>query len=134
MQGSTDQCTFKPVHAQGADEILPIIFMQLCSHRSLAVCAEVCKLWRKAANHDGVWQDLCIKLWADKAYVPSSFRSLLGTGRSKEAFIGSLHDSKRTSITEEELSSYRFYFRFKRVAGTYWTEKDPFWSQNEPIH
>ena len=130
MQGAF---IFKLLHAHSADEIISAIFMQLCSPRRLAICAGVCKLWRKIANQDNLWKDLCIRFWADKAAVPKCFRSLLCTGRSKEAFIESLRDSRRTSITAEELSSFKFYFRFKRVAGRYWTEKDPFWSMNEPL-
>jgi hypothetical protein len=133
MQGSRMSRIFNLLQSHRADEIISIIFMQLCSHYRVLVCSEVCKLWRMIANQDSIWKDLCIRLWADKAIVPNSFRSLLDVCRSKEAFIGSLRDSKRTSITTEELSSYKFYFRFKRVAGHYWIEKDPFWSRNDPM-
>jgi hypothetical protein len=116
-----------------ADEILSTIFKHLGNHRFVMVCAEVCKPWRRIVNYDSIWKDLCVRLWTDKVVVPDSFRSLLNSGRSKEAYVGSLFDSKRVSITVEELSSCKFYFRFKRVAGSYWTEKDPFWTEDKPM-
>jgi hypothetical protein len=133
MQGSLGARFFNLLHCHRADEIILIVFMHLGSHRRLLACAEVCKLWRIIANQDSIWKDLCIRLWADKAIVPDSFRALLDTGRSKDAYVGSLRDSTRTSITVEELTSYKFDFRFKQVAGRYWTEKDPFWIANKPM-
>ena len=124
---------FNLLHSHHADEIISAIFIQLNNHRGVLVCSEVCKLWRKIANQDSIWKDLFLRLWSDKVFVPNSVRSLLDTSRSKQAFIESLRDSKRSSITVEELTSINFYFRFKRVAGSYWTEKDPFWTTNEPL-
>ena len=121
------------LHGHHTDEIIYTIFMHLGSHRHVSVCTEVCKLWRRMANQDSIWRELCIRLWADKAVIPDSFRSLLESGRSKMALKESIRDSKRTSITVEELASFKFYFRFKQVAGHYWTEKDPFWLANTPI-
>lgn len=124
---------FNLLNSQHADEIISIIFMQLCSHRCVVVCSETCKLWRMIANQDGIWKDLCIRLWADKAIVPDCFRSMPDIFRSKDAYIGSLLDSKRTSISIEELTTNKFYFRFKQVVGRYWIEQDPFWTKNDPL-
>ncbi len=124
---------FNLLHAHRADEFITTIFIQLNDHRWVAVCSYVSKLWNALARQDIVWRDLCITLWSDKVVVPSNFRSLHNSERSKEAFIRSLLDSKRTAITVEELASFVFYFRFKRVAGNYWTEKDPFWNHNQPM-
>jgi hypothetical protein len=124
---------FNLLHAHRADEFITTIFIQLDDHRWLVTCSHVSKLWNALARQDIVWRGLCIRLWSDKVVVPSNFRSLHDSDRSREAFVGSLLDSKRTAITVEELSSHRFYFRFKRVAGSYWTEKDPFWTHNQPM-
>ena len=124
---------FRLLHDNHEDEIITSILIQLGDHKWIVVCSRVSKLWNSLARQNIVWRCLCIRLWADKVTVPPNFRSVHDAGQSREAFIGSLLDSKRTSITTEELTSHRFYFRFKRVAGSYWTEKDPFWTQNDPL-
>ena len=115
---SIRQCT--------ADEVTSIVFSNL-DHRNLCLCCQVCKAWKALGMQEGIWKDLCIRLWSDKVHVPNEFLSMRTVGRARAAFIGSLLDSKRASITRLEFSSLRFYFRFKRAAGRYWTDQDPFW-------
>ena len=62
--------------------------------------------------------------------IGTAFRE---SGLSREAFAQSLLDGKRLAITADELVDTVFYFRFKRSAGSYWTDKDPFWTANQPM-
>jgi hypothetical protein len=68
-------------------------------------------------------------LWSDKVYVPERF--VQKVDGSKHAYWNSIKDSTRTSITEEELCSFVWSFRFKESAGQYWLEDDPWW-HNKP--
>ena len=115
-----------------ADELTSIVFSSL-DHRNVCLCCQVCKAWRTLGMQEDIWKVLCIRLWSDKVHVPNEFLSMLKHRRSRAAFKGSLLDSKRVSITLSEFSSFRFYFRFKKAAGNYWTDKDPFWRGECPI-
>jgi hypothetical protein len=124
---------FRLVHLERAEEILLSSFLQLKDHRCVVRCSRVCKFWNAVSRQNILWREMCISLWSDKVFIPECFKTLNTSGRSREAFINSLMDSKRTSITSDELSSILFYFRFKEVAGSYWTDQDPFWQKQEPL-
>ena len=124
---------FGLLQSDRAIETMSLVFMQLHDHRWLAVCSLVCKQWKTLTNQNIVWRDVCSCLWADKVYVPHEYRDLRDSGRSKDAFTGSVLDSKRTAISADELTTLDFDFRFKRSAGTYWTDRDPFWISNTPL-
>jgi hypothetical protein len=85
------------------------------------------------ARQNWVWNDLCLRLWSDKVYVPDKYRMLLAHGKAREALKGSVLDSKRTRITWDEFLVQPFYFRFKQSAGSYFTDIDPFWQRNEAL-
>jgi hypothetical protein len=124
---------FKLVHLERAEEILLSSFLQLKNYQCLVRCSRVCKFWNTVSRQNSLWRELCISLWSDKVFIPDHFKTLNTSGRSREAFINSLMDSKRTAVTSDELSSFLFYFRFKEVAGSYWTDQDPFWQKQEPL-
>ncbi len=124
---------FKLVHQERSEEILLSSFLQIKDFKLVVRCSHVCKFWNAVARQNSLWRELCISLWSDKVFVPEKFKMLNKNGRSREAFIYSLMDSNRTSITSDELSSFQFYFRFKEVAGSYWTDQDPFWQKQEPL-
>lgn len=124
---------FELVHKHRSEEVMLSILMQFKDHLAVVRCSRVCKFWNSVARQNCIWREACLNLWADKVFVPEQFRSLNKSGRSKEAFIHSLVDSKRTAISREELTSFLFYFRFKEVAGSYWTDQDPFWQQQDPL-
>jgi hypothetical protein len=109
------------------------VFMEIADPAKLAQCERVCKNWNFVARHKAIWRKLCINTWWNKVHVPEKYRTLLRNGRPREALIGSLIDSRRTVITKEEISSMPFYFRFKKAAGPYWTERDPFWRRDKPL-
>lgn len=133
MSKSKGEKFFKLVHLERAEEILLSSFLQLKDYLCVTRCSRVCKFWNAVSRQNSLWRELCISLWSDKVFIPDHFKTLNNSGRSREAFINSLMDSKRTAITSEELSSILFYFRFKEVAGSYWTDQDPFWQKQEPL-
>lgn len=78
------------------------------------------------AQSEAVWCALCEYLWCGKA-LPTKFLELRDSGKACEAYRQSLLDSRRTSITKEELCSICWSFRFKACAGDGWQESDPWW-------
>ena len=124
---------FELINKHRSDEILLICFVQLKEYLTIIRCSRVCKFWNYVSRQNSLWSELCKTLWSNKVYVPEQFRLLHESGRSKEAFKHSMLDSERTAITKEELTSLLFYFRFKEVAGSYWTDQDPFWQKQEPL-
>eukprot|EP00299_Pterocystis_sp_00344_P010890 c4984_g1_i1.p1 GENE.c4984_g1_i1~~c4984_g1_i1.p1 ORF type:complete len:196 (+),score=21.68 c4984_g1_i1:207-794(+) len=72
-------------------------------------------------------------MWQDKVYLPPSAVELFNKGLTKEAFKYALLDSKRTTITPEELCSFDWYFRFKYLAGEHWIANDPFWRGKDAV-
>ena len=82
---------------------------------------------------NNLWDDLCKRVWAEKVYIPQVSRELHSCGQSRHAFALALRDSTRTAITLEELTSIEFSFRFKELAGKYWTDRDPYWQSNSPL-
>ena len=120
-------------HQFFCQEILQNIFLQLNDHRQLAMSENVCKYWRKVASLDSIWQEYVGSLWRDKVYVPKYCEQLCASGNSKETLQYSISDSKRTTITRDEFSSFDFSFRFKLSAGPYWTSLDPFWHGHEAV-
>ena len=124
---------FTLLHAARADELVTNILSHLDHPRSLVICSEVCKHWRVLIWQDVPWRKFCDGLWKDKAHIPREYRAMRESGRSREAFAQSLLDGKRLAITADELVDTVFYFRFKRSAGSYWTDKDPFWTANQPM-
>jgi hypothetical protein len=116
-----------------SDELVTNVFAQLQQHSKLVLCCKVCKNWNFLGKQDVLWRKLCHTLWLDKVYVPRDYRALCDSGQSREAYLMSAGDCKRTDITMDELVDLRSYFRFKRTAGKYWTDKDPFWAGDEPF-
>jgi hypothetical protein len=109
------------------------VMVQISDYRAAINCCSVCKRWNWIARQNSVWNELCLRLWSDKVYVPEKYRMLLAHGKAREALIGSVLDSKRTNITWGEFLFQPFYFRFKKNAGSYFTDLDPFWQENEAL-
>uniref|UniRef100_A0A7S0MX94 F-box domain-containing protein n=1 Tax=Cryptomonas curvata TaxID=233186 RepID=A0A7S0MX94_9CRYP len=114
-------------------EITFNVFEQIADHKTLSLCRRVNKQWNRISSLNCVWEDKCRKLWSKKVYVPERYRILLAQGKAQEALKGSILDSRRSAITIEEFSGMPFFFRFKRAAGRYWTDMDPYWQNDEPI-
>ena len=88
--------------------------------------ASVSKAWRSVCGSWALWHDLSqpLRKWrniaVDAKLHPREFCRL------------SVADSKRTSLTRDELCSQTWRFRFKRAAGEEWLAVDPYWTDNNP--
>jgi hypothetical protein len=133
MSSPSAQRIFHLLHSNQTNEILTSIFMHIEDYRFILVCSEVCRRWSVLTQENEIWRSLCLAMWSGKAYVPLGFQSLSESGQSKHAFRLSLLDSKRTCITVDEITTLSFDFRFKKTAGKYWTELDPYWTSNQPM-
>jgi len=101
------------------------------SPEQLAQCSLVCQDWREVVNSKPLWHRLCHDLWATKVYVPKYIREVK-TMDPKLAYRCSLKDSTRNFITEEELFTFEWNFRFKKFERHEWSEKDPWWNDKPP--
>jgi hypothetical protein len=117
----------------GYADLLFNVFVKVSDPVKLAYCGRVCKNWNIVSCHNALWRELCTLTWWNKTYVPNKYRELLRRGSAREALIGSILDSRRMEITREEISSFSFYFRFKKAAGSHWTGRDPFWRREKPL-
>lgn len=75
-----------------------------------------------------VWGARCDELWAGKVHVCAQAVAVRSRD-PRSALRLSLGDSTRTRLTEEELTSFRWSFRFKEEAGPSWFEHDPYWNE-----
>mmetsp|Transcript_39358 Transcript_39358/g.61356 ORF Transcript_39358/g.61356 Transcript_39358/m.61356 type:complete len:203 (+) Transcript_39358:298-906(+) len=67
-------------------------------------------------------------MWSSKQYVPRKYHDMLDKeGGAKKAYYESIKDSRRTTVTREELVSFVWHYRFKARAGKHWTQDDPYW-------
>ena len=67
------------------------------------------------------------KSWDEDSQAPTSFCTW------QECYKHTVHDTHRTALTPEELCSLTWSFRFKRGAGVFWAESDPFWLGQPPV-
>lgn len=84
----------------------------------------VSKNFYKQSASNFCWQPLLSKLWCDKVFIQPRIRQL-ATEYAKLAYFISIADSKRSFMTQEEVSYFTFSFRFKEAAGTEWTNICP---------
>lgn len=73
----------------------------------------------------GGWRAACDRDWAGKVYIPEKIRNL---SPRKKAYAAALLDSKRTTISFDELCDLKWSHRFKEAAGEFWTSRDAWWS------
>jgi hypothetical protein len=83
------------------------------------LCAVACAAsqWRACASDSALWRPIIDQLWKGKVYVPRYYVEQRDAGRLKEAYFRSLLDSTRDVLTQEELTSFDWRFRFKLAAG-----------------
>lgn len=79
---------------------------------NVAKCAKVCKDWADCARGDGLWWDLCRRMWKFRKCVPLSIRELCPP---IQAYKKTLEDSQRVVMTRQELSESSWNFRVKEV-------------------
>eukprot|EP00960_Hanusia_phi_P021776 644814-Hanusia_phi.AAC.3 len=109
--------------------LLEQVFIRLgnISVTNLFPCALVCKGWMEALQSDDVWRALCDEIWKRSGYWPENLERLRDKN-PKQAYLEACKDIDRTELTLEELCGFRWYFRFKKAAGSHWTDSDPYWN------
>ena len=87
-------------------------------------------LSRICSTNAAGWEQLCERMWKKKANVLASAKA--NKENCMQAYQQALHDAQtRNHITEEELCSCVWSFRFKQSAGSDWTSNDP-WYNGQP--
>jgi hypothetical protein len=115
-----------PIECLGNDLALHIL--RHIEPRYLLNAALVCKRWHALATSDAVWQPVCEILWEGKSYVPAKGLDL---PTWKERYLRSDYERKRKKISFTELTTFEWRFRFKRTAGAWWAQIDPYWVHNK---
>jgi len=106
--------------------------LSFLSIKDVSTCCLTSKGWQGAGNDNLLWSNFCDKLWEGKVYIPEKFKRIK-LENPKLAYRESLLDSSRQYVTEEELSSFTWNFRFKEQAGEEWVANDPWWQGQDPI-
>lgn len=115
--------------AQGLGvDFVPLSALQFLDAPDIARCGRANRFLYTSACDEGLWQEARDRLWEGKVFVLESARTL----KAKAGYIASLEDSKRTWLELEELTSFSWWFRFKKQAGEAWTAQDP-WYRNEKV-
>jgi F-box-like len=107
------------------DDILVRIF-RLLPARQLFKCNLVSSHWHRAANLPEIWEEICQTRWEGKVYIPAAGQTNL-TWKQKYLKAESDRQHSAASITFTELTTFDWRFRFKRQAGTWFQETDPYW-------
>jgi len=109
-----------------------IHLLSFLSIKDVGMCCLTSRRWNAAASDNFLWSNFCNKLWEGKVYIPEKIKKIK-LENSKLAYRESLLDSSRQHVTEEELTSFIWNFRFKEQAGEEWIATDPWWQGQEPI-
>eukprot|EP01084_Bolivina_argentea_P290847 499721_1 len=114
----------------------------------LSLCSIISLEWHHIISTNNLlWFNLCQSYWSNKTYIPPQYRKLLKTNIksqsvpahnhklsseciARKAFRLAYLDRKRITLTIDELTQFRWYFRFKEQAGQTWLDIDPFWNIN----
>ena len=95
--------------------------------RHLLKVTLVSRRWRALSAPDSpLWEKACMKLWSNpsKVYNPAAGDKSLSW---KSRYLRSDAERKRKKLTFSELTTFEWKFRFKRTAGSWWMEVDPYW-------
>ena len=74
-----------------------------------------------------VWERLCETTFEGKVCIAAEATRLRAEGDPRRALLLGLADSRRSTLTEAELTTFEWNFRFKAAAGSGWMEEDPYW-------
>ena len=95
---------------------------------SLGVLASVDHFFSASILADrAVWERLCETTFEGKVCIAAEAKRLRAQGKPREALRVGLADSRRDTLTDEELTTFEWNFRFKSAAGSGWMEEDPYW-------
>lgn len=106
-------------------EDLHLCCLATLSLEDLARVATVSTLWARLIASEGLWLQLCHRLWAGK-HVSDACRAVAERS-PRLAVRRSLSEANVCTIDRAELCSLSWSFRFKRQAGKEWTANDPWW-------
>ena len=85
---------------------------------------------KTSVNH--AWEVLCNTIWDGKVSIPATAIQARDARDSRLALKLSLEDAHRTQLSDEELTTLQWNFRFKLAMGESWTEMDPYWNHRQP--
>ena len=113
---------------EASDDAALLILAQLdlCT---LGRIAQANKYWSKQSLANSLWSSLHASRCAGKVY--RGLNSPREGPPHKEVLRDTLQDSTRTWLSEKELLSFAWSFRFKASAGPTWAEIDPWWQGGE---
>ena len=78
-----------------------------------------------------LWRGLCDRVWRGKLHVSGQCRELVQKQSARRALRLSMLEAQDCHITQAQLCSLEWSFRFKRVAGSTWTSNDPWWNGSQ---
>eukprot|EP00253_Pinus_taeda_P016975 PITA_16975 len=107
------------------------LVLSLLDVESLARSVSVSSKWKSVAESDILWAKHCRELWKDKVTVRAT--SLHQIEPRITAYCLSLEEGCRIRITADDLCSYTWNFWYKREAGNYWVNCDPYWRGLHPM-
>ena len=113
---------------EASDDAALLILAQLdlCT---LGRIAQANKYWSKQSLANSLWSSLHAARCDGKVY--RGLNSPREGPPHKEVLRDTLQDSTRTWLSEKELLSFAWSFRFKASAGPTWAEIDPWWQGGE---
>eukprot|EP00505_MAST-04D_sp_SCG-Rhode-Island_P002423 Stramenopile-MAST_4_protein_2423 len=97
--------------------------------QELFVVSMVSREWNSAMRHDSTWSVRFQQLLSAMAYRSKR----IGTFSTMSSYRFHLLDRKRTVLTNEELCEINWSFRFKKAAGRFWMDQDPYWQERGPM-
>merc|ERR1712228_68171 len=123
------------------------LILSFSTFNELCIQSTVSTEWNTNIFPNNVlWSSLCKSYWTNK-YVPKQYKLLLNsiiTDKktktdsklfseciARKAFRLAYIDRLRTTLTIDELVSFKWYFRFKEEAGENFKLIDPFWNLSQ---
>jgi hypothetical protein len=117
-----------PLECLGPYLTLRILHNPVLTPSHLLKLALVSKAYHTVATEASLWRPRCEHAWGGKVYVPAAAR---GDLTWKQRYLMADADRKRTVISAEELCAFTWRFRFKRTAGAFWMQIDPYWLEGK---
>lgn len=119
-----EEITIDPTAVLGDDLMCQIL--ALLPPTQLLKCARVSTAWHRAATLQALWEGVCRARWEGKVYVPAAARDDL-SWKQKYLLAEAQRRAGAAFISLAELTAFTWRFRFKRTAGSWFMENDPYW-------
>merc|ERR1711968_410031 len=85
--------------------------------------------WNSIMRHDCTWLSRLNQLLNTMSYRSEHDSTVSVMNQYKFH----MQDRKRTVLTTEELLGIKWHFRFKKAAGRFWVDQDPYWQGRGPV-